>query len=123
MVHWPNFNPQYPVPAAPGVIPPSSPFVSIAPNTGRLTAHLSVERRLPARAYPKDLVVDAAYVGNRGAWWVSPLLSSLNYNALTPQELLSNTDSTCKTGGHDAPQYANQFARRDRALPVSGQSE
>ncbi len=36
VVHWPNFSPQYPVPAAPGVIPPSSPFVSIAPNTGRL---------------------------------------------------------------------------------------
>ena len=36
VVHWPNFNPHFPVPAAPGVIPPASPFVSIAPNTGRL---------------------------------------------------------------------------------------
>ena len=34
VVHWPDFAPHYPVPAAPGVIPPSSPFVSIAPNTG-----------------------------------------------------------------------------------------
>jgi len=89
VVHWPNFNPQFPVPAAPGVIPPSSPFVSIAPNTGRLprTFQWSIGFQ---REIMKDLVVDAAYVGNRGAWWVSPLLSSLNYNALTPQQLLAD---------------------------------
>ena len=70
------------------MIPPSSPFVSIAPNTGRLprTFQWSVGFQ---REITRNLVVDAAYVGNRGAWWVSPLLSSLNYNALTPQELLS----------------------------------
>ncbi len=88
VVHWPNFSPQYPVPAAPGVIPPSSPFVSIAPNTGRLPRtfqwSLGFQQEITS-----NLVVDAAYVGNRGAWWVSPLLSSLNYNALTPQQLLS----------------------------------
>jgi Carboxypeptidase regulatory-like domain/TonB dependent receptor-like, beta-barrel len=33
----------------------------------------------------RDLVVDAAYVGNRGAWWLSTILD--NYNALTPQIL------------------------------------
>jgi hypothetical protein len=88
VVHWPNFNPQYPVPAAPGVIPPSSPFVSIAPNTGRLprTFQWSIGFQ---REITSNLVVDAAYVGNRGAWWVSPLLSSLNYNALTPEQLKS----------------------------------
>jgi hypothetical protein len=70
------------------VIPPASPFVSLAPNTGRLprTFQWSIGFQ---QEITKDLVVDAAYVGNRGAWWVSPLLSSLNYNALTPQELLS----------------------------------
>ncbi|HTC87694.1 MAG TPA: carboxypeptidase regulatory-like domain-containing protein [Bryobacteraceae bacterium] len=86
VVHWPNFNPQYPVPAAPGVIPPSSPFVSIAPNTGRLPRIFQWSIGFQ-REITKDLVVDAAYVGNRGAWWVSPLLGSLNYNALTPQQL------------------------------------
>ncbi len=88
VVHWPNFSPQYPVPAAPGVIPPSSPFVSIAPNTGRLPRtfqwSLGFQQQIT-----NNLVVDAAYVGNRGAWWASPLLAGLNYNALTPQQLLS----------------------------------
>src|SRR5580704_7583417 len=89
VVHWPNFNPQYPVPAAPGVIPPSSPFVSIAPNTGRLPRIFQWSIGFQ-REITKDLVVDAAYVGNRGAWWVSPLLGGLNYNALTPQQLLAD---------------------------------
>ena len=88
VVHWPNFSPQYPVPAAPGVIPPASPFVSIAPDTGRLPRtfqwSLGFQRELTS-----DLVVDASYVGNRGAWWVSPLLAGLNYNALTPEILKS----------------------------------
>jgi len=36
----------------------------------------------------KDLLVDVAYVGNRGAWWLSSILD--NYNALTPQILAAN---------------------------------
>jgi len=88
VVHWPNFSPNYPVPAAPGVIPPASPFVSLAPNTGRLPRtfqwSLGFQRELT-----RNLVVDASYVGNRGAWWAGPLLSGLNYNALTPQQMLS----------------------------------
>jgi hypothetical protein len=88
VVHWPNFNPQYPLPAAPGVIPPASPFVSLAPNTGRLprTFQWSIGFQ---REITSNLVVDAAYVGNRGAWWAAPLLGGLNYNALTPQQLLA----------------------------------
>jgi hypothetical protein len=98
VVHWPNFSPQFPVPAAPGVIPPSSPFVSIAPNTGRLPRtfqwSLGFQRELA-----RNTVVDAAYVGNRGAWWAAPLLGGLNYNALTPEGLKSQygIDVTNKT--------------------------
>ena len=46
-----------------------------------------MERRDSTRDYP-NLVVDVAYVGNRGAWWLSSTLD--NYNALTPQLLAAN---------------------------------
>jgi hypothetical protein len=88
VVHWPDFTPMFPIPAAPGVIPPSSPFVSIAPNTGRLPRIFQWSIGFQREITP-NLVVDAAYVGNRGAWFAGPLLAGLNYNALTPQQLLS----------------------------------
>ena len=97
VVHWPNFNPSYPIQAAPGVIPPSSPFVSIAPNSGRLPRTFQWSLGLQ-QELNKNLVVDAAYVGNRGAWWASPLLAGLNYNALTPQGLLNDRQYGDTTG-------------------------
>jgi len=85
---WPNFSPLFPTPAAPGVIPPESPFISIDPGTGRLPRifqwSVGIQRELPS-----NILVDVAYVGNRGAWWAAPLLAAQNYNALTPQGLLS----------------------------------
>jgi hypothetical protein len=39
------------------------------------------------REISKDLIVEASYVGNRGVWWRSSAL--VDYNALTPQQLLS----------------------------------
>ncbi len=81
-------TPLYPAPAAPGVIPPSAPFISIAPNSARLPRifqwSIGFQRELS-----KDLVLEASYVGNRGAWFTAPLLSSLNYDAVTPQQLQS----------------------------------
>jgi hypothetical protein len=97
VVHWPNFSPSYPIQAAPGVIPPSSPFVSIAPNSGRLPRTFQWSVGLQ-QELNKNLVVDAAYVGNRGAWWASPLLAGLNYNALTPQGLLNDRQYGDTTG-------------------------
>jgi carboxypeptidase family protein/TonB-dependent receptor-like protein len=91
VVHWPNFNPQFPVPASinPLLIPPASPFVSIAPNTGRLPRTFQWSLGFQ-REITNNLVLEAAYVGNRGAWWAAPLLAGLNYNALTPQQLLAD---------------------------------
>ena len=89
---WPNSflnTPYFPAPTSSGLTPPSSPFVSIASNAGRLPRifqwSIGVQREITS-----NLVVEAAYVGNRGAWWVAPLLSGWpNYNALTPQYLKS----------------------------------
>jgi hypothetical protein len=88
VVVWPNFNPQYPTPIAPGIVPPVTQFISIAKNAGRLPRtfqwSIGLQREIAA-----NMVIEAAYVGNRGAWWASPLLSTQNYNAFTPQGLLS----------------------------------
>ncbi|MCU1335988.1 MAG: hypothetical protein JWO19_1569 [Bryobacterales bacterium] len=87
-VAWPDFRPLFPFPAAPGVIPPSSPFVSIAPNAGRLPRIFQWSVGFQ-REIMRDLAVDVSYVGNRSAWFVAPLLAPLNYNALTPEGLKS----------------------------------
>ena len=89
-ITWPDFDPLFPFPASqsPLVIPPTSPFVSIAPNAGRLPRVFQWSVGFQREIF-RDLAVDVAYVGNRGAWWVSPLLAGLNYNALTPEGLKS----------------------------------
>jgi hypothetical protein len=35
----------------------------------------------------RGLVVDLAYVGNRGVWWTAPVLSTESYNTLQPSDL------------------------------------
>jgi hypothetical protein len=56
-------------------------------NAGRPARQIQWSAGLQ-REILRDLVVDAAYVGNRGAWWLSSILN--NYNALTPQILAAN---------------------------------
>jgi hypothetical protein len=79
-IAWPNFSSSYyPLPGT--LTPP--PFV-IDQNGGR-----------PARQYMwsvgiqrevvRNLVIDVAYVANRGIWWNAP--TQVNYNALTPERL------------------------------------
>jgi hypothetical protein len=86
---------QFPFSVCPGAnptgnncLPPNSPFISIEPGTGRLPRifqwSIGVQREVI-----QNLVVEAAYVGNRGAWWEAPTLDALAYNALTPQQLLA----------------------------------
>src|SRR5215472_12595571 len=86
---YPNFSPQFPQKTASGIIPPAAPFISIDPNAGRpartVTWSIGLQREIA-----RNLVVEAEYVGNRGAWWTAPVLAGQNYNALTPQSLLTN---------------------------------
>jgi hypothetical protein len=81
-------TPEYPPVTSSGVVPPSSPFISIAPNAARppriFEWSIGVQQQVFANA-----VLEVNYVGNRGAWWTAPLLSTLNYNGVSPQTLLS----------------------------------
>jgi hypothetical protein len=88
VVVWPNFTPPFPTPIAAGIVPPVTQFISIDKNAGRLPRTFQWSIGLQ-REITGNLVVEAAYVGNRGAWWASPLLATQNYNAFTPQGLLS----------------------------------
>ena len=87
---WPDFTrPNNPVEVAPGIRPPESPFISIDRNAGRppriFQWNFGIQHTLT-----NNLLVEAAYVGNRGAWWTAPLLATQNYNALTPELLKSS---------------------------------
>jgi Carboxypeptidase regulatory-like domain len=81
-------TPEYPPQAAPGVVPPSSPFISIASNSDRLPRifqwSIGFQQELT-----RNTVIEAAYVGNRGTWWTAPLLAEQNYNGISPQQLES----------------------------------
>jgi hypothetical protein len=74
------------------------------------------------REIARDLIVEAAYVGNRGAWWLSTNLD--NYNALTPQFLSSQygldvnslADRTILT----APVGSSSAGRFQNKLPYAG---
>jgi hypothetical protein len=88
VVVWPNLTPPFPTPIAAGIVPPITQFISIAKNAGRLPRIFQWSIGFQ-REVVRDFVVEAAYVGNRGAWWASPLLATQNYNAFTPQQMLS----------------------------------
>ena len=85
-VAWPNFNashfPVVPIAGTPG----SAPGSWIDPHAGYPSKSyqwsIGVQREIT-----RDLVVNAAYVGNRGVWL--PSSGAVNYNANTPQALLS----------------------------------
>src|SRR2546426_8065641 len=85
-IFWPDFSPHYPSEIAPGIRPPQSPFISIDRNAGRPPRQIHWSLGLQREITP-NLMVEAAYVGNRGVWWTAPLLAAQNYNSLTPEAL------------------------------------
>src|SRR5262245_45044616 len=83
---WPDFSPHYPFEVSPGLRPPQSPFIYIDRHAGRPPRILQWSLNLQREVTP-NLLVEAAYVGNRGVWWSAPVLQSEAYNALTPERL------------------------------------
>ncbi len=85
-IFFPDFSQKYPYEIAPGLRPPQSPFISIDRNAGRPPRQIHWSIGLQREVMP-NLMVEAAYVGNRGVWWTAPLLAKENYNSLTPESL------------------------------------
>lgn len=85
-IFFPDFRQKYPYEIAPGLRPPQSPFISIDRNAGRPPRQIHWSIGLQREITP-NLMVEASYVGNRGVWWVAPLLAKENYNSLTPESL------------------------------------
>jgi len=109
-VVWPNFDPgQYPTKTflsngTPQFIPSGGPLTgNFDRNMGRPSRIISWSFGLQ-REVRRDLVVEAAYVGNRGAWFTAPALQDINQNAYTAQDLMSKygldiTKSTVDAAG------------------------
>jgi hypothetical protein len=84
---WPNFDPfKYPTrTVCPNTFntpcyAPQVPFVSVDSDSrpGRIFQwSIGFQRELS-----RNLVAEATYIGNRGAWFTAPILDTLNYNAL-----------------------------------------
>jgi len=85
-IFFPDFSQKYPYEIAPGLRPPQSPFISIDRNAGRPPRQIHWSIGLQREIMP-NLMVEAAYVGNRGVWWTAPLLAKENYNSFTPESL------------------------------------
>ena len=94
-VSFPDFTQKYPYEIAAGLRPPQSPFISIDRNAGRPPRQMHWSIGLQHQM-TNNLMVEAAYVGNRGVWWTAPLLATENYNSHTPESLkaMSGLDIT-----------------------------
>jgi hypothetical protein len=77
--------------------PIDSPFITIDKGTGRPPRIFQWSVGLQREIIP-NLLIEAAYVGNRGAWWTAPDLSPEAENGLTPSGLLANRSYGNTTG-------------------------
>jgi hypothetical protein len=112
---WPDFTPHYPFETAPGVRNPQSPFIYIDRHAGRppRQVHWSIGLQ---RELNQNLLVEAAYVGNRGVWWSAPVLQSESYNAMTPEylktwglDITNPADRSLLTTPISSPQVTARF--------------
>jgi hypothetical protein len=80
---WPNFSAgSYPNPNFPANV--NGPTSVVDQNAGRPARQIQWSIGLQ-REISRNTVVEASYVGNRGAWWLSPNLDA--YNALSVDAL------------------------------------
>ncbi len=85
--------PNFPTPCK----PIDSPFITIDKNTGRPPRIFQWSIGLQREIIP-NLLIEANYVGNRGAWFTSPILDPQAENGLTPAGLLANRSYGNTTG-------------------------
>src|SRR3984893_16157137 len=79
LLPWPNFSAgAYPNPNFPANL--NGPTSVVDQNAGRPARQIQWSVGLQ-REVTRNTVVEASYVGNRGAWWLSSVLD--NYNALS----------------------------------------
>ncbi len=77
--------------------PIDSPFITIDKGTGRLPRIFNWSIGFQRQFLP-SLVMEAAYVGNRGAWFTAPVLDAEAENGLTPAGLLAEREYGNTTG-------------------------
>jgi hypothetical protein len=91
---FPEYN-QFPFPTslsgcgtapalATACVPPTEPFVTIAKGAGRLPRVWQWSIGVQREVLP-NLLVEAAYVGNRGTWFSAPLADNQSFNGTTPE--------------------------------------
>jgi hypothetical protein len=81
-VVWPDIRPDA-FPKLPDLSPPA---MAVDNNAGRPPRTIQWSIGLQ-REITKDLVVEASYIGNRGAWWQANAMADIN--GVTPESLLS----------------------------------
>ncbi len=86
-IQFPDFNPnKFPIRAVcAGTVSdvcytPQSPFISIDDDS-RPPRIFQYDITLQREVF-RNLVIEATYVGNRGAWFTAPALNTTNFNAL-----------------------------------------